>query len=697
MFNENPKRAGLITFRRWGRRSYSLFQALHKQVKIAVLGVIYLYVSLPAESFAQTERVGVDMKYDLDEIEVSAQRAPATYSQVARIVSVIEREEIESAPAGSIQDLLEYALGVDVRQRGTYGIQADVSVRGGSFDQTLILLNGINLSDPQTGHHNLNLPVSLKNIKRIEILNGPSARVYGPNAFAGAINVVTEAASENAFGLDATFGDHRLSEVTVSASVQQGALSSFFTFGNSSSDGYTENTDFETYNLFYQGMLKTGAGNIDLQIGHSNKAFGANSFYTPAYPNQFEETKTTFVSLKMETGKKLHFTPALYWRRHQDRFELYREDRYKKTHDGYSVYKNDTLPGWYAGHNYHLTDVLGMSMNSWFSSKLGKTAFGAEIRSENIWSNKLGELMAEPVEVPGEDGQLFTRSHSRTSVSYFAEHTFYLNRFTASAGAMANWISDLNFDWNIYPGIDLSYQLNDYFKTYASLNRSMRMPTYTDLYYSGPTNQGNPDLKPEKSTTLEGGIKYRNAWLTGHALFYHRVGTDLIDWVRESEAFLWETRNLTKIVSDGAELSVAVDVPKMIGRNTFLKQVGANFAFNSLEKGENNYLSNYVLDNLRHKLVVNLDHVIWKNISASWKFRYQDRNGSYERFENAVYIGETDYAPFWLTDLKVSYRSKAAQVYLTASNLFDKTYVDLGNVVQPGRWISCGIKYQINL
>ncbi|MCW0481764.1 TonB-dependent receptor plug domain-containing protein [Gaoshiqia sediminis] len=680
MFNENPKRAEVLTFRRWGGRSYSLFQAIRKQVHIATLAIAYLYVALPNESFAQTERVEVNMEYDLDEIEVSAQRAPATYSQVARIVSVIEREQIESAPAGSIQDLLEYALGVDIRQRGTYGIQADVSVRGGSFDQTLILLNGINLSDPQTGHHNLNLPVNLKNIKRIEILNGPSARVYGPNAFSGAINIVTEAADANLFDLDVAFGEHQLRDVNVAANVQHGKLNSFVAFSNTSSDGYSANTDFETYNLFYQGNLKTGAGDLDFQIGHSNKAFGANSFYTPAYPNQFEETKTTFASVKMGTGKALHFTPALYWRRHQDRFELFR----------------DEPASWYAGHNYHLTDVLGMNLNSWFNSALGKTAFGAEIRSENIWSNKLGELMTEPIAVPGEDGQEFTRSHSRTTVSYFAEHTFYINRFTASAGAMANWISDRNFEWNVYPGIDLSYQLNDQFKAYASINKSMRMPTYTDLYYSAPTNQGNPDLKPEHSTTLEGGARFKNPWLNAHALYYHRVGKGLIDWVRESEEYLWETRNLTKIVSDGAELSVDLDVTKAIGKKVFLRHLGANYSFNTQDKGSSNYLSNYALDNLKHKLVIHLDHAIWKNVFASWKFRFQDRNGSYERFENAQYVGEASYDPFWLTDLKVYYRSEAAQVYVTASNLFDQRYVDLGNVVQPGRWLSCGIKYRIN-
>ncbi len=161
---------------------------LRRIVKISVLSISYL-VSAPAISFAvEQDTTEVKMQYDLDEIEVSAQRSPALYSQVARIISVIESKEIESSPAQSVQNLLEYVASVDVRQRGAEGVQADISIRGGTFDQTLILLNGINITDPQTGHHNFNLPVNLNQIERIEILEGPAARVYGPNAFSGAIN-----------------------------------------------------------------------------------------------------------------------------------------------------------------------------------------------------------------------------------------------------------------------------------------------------------------------------------------------------------------------------------------------------------------------------------------------------------------------------------------------------------------------------
>ena len=675
----NHKWANKLIFKQWGGQKYSLFQALNREVRIAVLAVAYFLVAGTNEAVAQPERSEVRMEFDLDEIEVSAQRAPVTYSQVARIVSVIEKDQIDAAPVNSLQDLLEYALSVDIRQRGTHGVQADISVRGGSFDQTLILLNGINLSDPQTGHHNLNLPVSLKTIKRIEILEGPAARVYGPNAFSGAINIVTEPLGGDQFEIDLNYGDHNLQDIHVAANKQLGKLQNFLAFNQKSSDGYIDNTDFDSYNIFYHGLLNAEAGQFDLQAGFSSKAFGANSFYTPAYPNQFEETKTTFASLKLETGQKIRFTPALYWRRHQDRFELFRSDP----------------ASWYGGHNYHMTDVLGSSINSWFSTNLGKTAFGAEFRSENIWSNVLGEEMDEPIDVPGETDQQFTKSHSRTIVSYFAEHTFYLGRLTASGGAMANWISDLNFEWNIFPGLDLSYQLTDNWKAYGSFNKSLRMPTFTDLYYNGPTNQGNPDLKPEKSTTVEGGFKVDNRFLHIQTGYYHRVGEDLIDWVRESDEFLWETRNLTKIKSDGFEFVAAVDIPTLLGHRFFIRKINTNYSYNSLNKTQSDYLSNYALDNLKHKFVFSVDHQVWRKLQASWHFRFQDRNGTYAEFEDTQYVGEANYEAFWLTDLKVFWKTDKLQVYGSVSNLFDRRYVDLGNIQQPGRWISFGINYQI--
>ena len=661
----------MFTFKRWGGKAYSLFSALKKPIRIGVLLAVYTTVAEPEFVFAQTDSTKVSMEYDLDEVEVSAQRAPVAFSQVARIVSVIGRDEIEAAPVQSIQELLEYALSVDVRQRGVHGVQADISVRGGSFDQTLILLNGINISDPQTGHHALNLPVSFKNIQRIEILEGPAARVFGPNAFSGAINIITSSEGTNSLKIDVAGGQHKLADINVSGNLNTGSLNQFVAFNRMSSAGYIDNTDFKTWNAFYQNKLNTKPGTLEFQIGRTNKAFGANSFYTATYPNQFEETKTTFASLKFETGTKIHLSPSVYWRRHQDRFELFRNEP----------------ASWYKGHNYHLTDVFGSNLNAWFASRFGKTAFGAEIRTENVWSNVLGEALTTPIAVPGESGQFFTKSYSRTTISYFAEHSIYLKKLTVSAGAMTNWISDLGFAWNVYPGLDASLVLTEHLKLYGSVNSSLRMPTFTDLFYSGPTNIGNPDLKPEKSLTLEGSLKLTLNGFAGHAGVYHRQGKDLIDWVRENETDKWQAKNLTRINSSGVEFSGDFFPEKIWRRPVFITKMGINYTYSNLDKGENNFFSNYVLDNLKQKLDLEINHKIWHKLKASWRASYQDRNGMRTKTDS--------YEPFWLVNTRILWKTSSTEIYAMAANLFNTSYYDLGTIEQPGRWISIGINHQL--
>ncbi|MFW6310124.1 MAG: TonB-dependent receptor plug domain-containing protein, partial [Prolixibacteraceae bacterium] len=507
-----------IVFQKWGRKNYSLFSILKKVVKISVLSVVY-FLATPVVTLAlEQDTSDVQMEYDLDEIEVSAKRTPAVYSEVARIVSVIDEKEIEAIPAQNIQDLLEYVAAVDVRQRGAQGVQADVSIRGGTFDQTLILLNGINITDPQTGHHNFNLPVNLEQVERIEILEGPAARVYGPNAFSGAINIITKAPGSQKGTARVSGGSFGYFDANASAGFRSGKLEHLLAAGRKRSDGYIENTDFSISNLFYSNRLKTESGKFSLQAGISGKAFGANSFYTPLFPEQFEQTRTLFSSAKWESFSPLHFSPVVYWRRHNVRFELFRNE----------------APGWYQNHNYHRTDVFGAGINSWFQWKWGRSAFGIEFRNENILSNVLGEEMPAPREVYGEDA-LFTKSKTRNTSSLFAEHAWYHHKWTITGGMMANYISESDRGVSVFPGVEVSYNPIPAVKLFGSYNTSLRMPTFTDLYYAGPTNVGNPHLKPEKSAAIEGGLRINNNYFQGHAVLFYRRGDDVIDWVKENQ------------------------------------------------------------------------------------------------------------------------------------------------------------------
>ncbi len=668
----------LLIFRKWGRKRYSLFSVLGKLLKISVLSVAYL-VSVPVVCVSsEPDTTGVRMQVDLEEVEVSASRVPLLYSRIARVVTVIDRAEIERAPAGNVQDLLEYVAGIDIRQRGAEGVQADISIRGGSFDQTMILLNGINITDPQTGHHNLNLPVSLAQIERIEILEGPAARAYGPNAFSGAVNIITKQPGENSVSAHIGAGSFGFLNTDIAGSFITGKMGHMVAGSRSSSDGYTSNTDFVSRGMFYSGEAGMDAGKLQMQGGISGKGFGANSFYTPVYPNQYEQVQTIFSSIKFSSASKLNLTPAIYWRQHTDEFQLFR----------------DNPAAWYSGHNYHRTGVWGTNLNSWFLWGAGKSSFGASYRSEHIISNVLGEPLEEPVEIKNKDG-FYTHSKNRRLLSLFFEHVIQYNHFFLTAGMMGNHISDHQGGMNFFPGIDISYNLSPAVKLVASVNSSMRMPTFTDLYYVGPVNVGNSDLEPEKSISGEGGIKWATPHFSGMMIYYQRKGTNLIDWVKAEGDEKWRPMNHTEITSAGTEFNMNW-FPAVQLHRSLPDRIQVSYFYNRQNKTESNFVSYYVLDNLRHKLVLSVNKSLFRNLTVDLKMIYQDRNGSFSLYEHGSYAVETPYKPFWMADLKASYKIKHLQTYVSVSNLLNNEYYDLGNVVQPGRWIKGGISYDLN-
>lgn len=671
-----------LTFKRWTHTSYGVFNTLKREVKIGFLLTAYFSCLGAHLNFAHAETDSINTKIRLEEVEVSARRAAALYSEVGRVVTVLSRAQIEALPVQSVQELLRYAMSVDVRQRGPLGMQADVSMRGGSFDQVMILLNGINITDPQTGHHALNLPVDLQSIERVEILQGPAARVYGPNAFSGAINFITGTASSDKVSASVLRGDHGLYNMGASATLSSGPVKNFIAANKGGSNGYISNTDFETLNLFYHGRLQLSNEQIAFQAGYTEKAFGANSFYTARYPNQFEETRTYFSALSMESGRTIKVRPNVYWRRHHDRFELFRGGQ--------------NAESWYTGHNYHLTDVVGAGVNASYPWVFGITSVGGEMRGESVWSNVLGNLMDEPVKAPGEKDGYFTRHFHRNNASLFFEHTYTSRNFSASAGVLMNRNSQIGHTIDWFPGIDVSYWFTEKLKWMAAWNRSLRMPTFTDLFYSGPSNVGNPYLKPEQATTIETGLRYRQHWIDMQFGGFYRIGENLIDWGRIPGEPRYTTSNINRVEALGLEFSSSISFWSLLPMQQFLHNMNINYSYISQDKkADDGYESVYVLDHLRHKLNLGLEHGVgFEKLSMSWNLQYQDRVGGYTRSATGEHV---PYEPFWLTDARLTWRHNYIRIYGEATNLFDKRYADLSELFQPGRWIKVGLVLDLNL
>ncbi|MCP4552803.1 MAG: TonB-dependent receptor [Bacteroidetes bacterium] len=628
---------------------------------------LFLYISILFSSglFSQSDTLWIP------EIEISTKRTPEVYSESSRIITILTKAEIESAPVQSLVDLLEYVMNVDIRQRGYNGVQSDISIRGGSFDQTLILVNGIPFNDPQTGHHNADLPIDIDNIDRIEILEGPASRTFGPNAFSGAINIITGLPETNTLKLSLTGGENNLYGTSAALNTSNKSIANSLSISKKGSDGYIENTDYQMLNLFYLSRIKLNNATLDLQAAHQDKSFGANSFYTPKYPDQYVQTKTEFISASLKGGAELKHKTSVYWKQHNGQFELVRGNPL----------------------NYHQTQVYGIDETINFHSKMGKTAVGFSYRHEKILSNVLGFSLDEPKSVKNETDVFYTKSDKRNNYSFFIEHSYYSKRTSFSAGLLANYNSV--FDWHFAPGIDFGYNFTNHIKFFASINKSFRLPTFTDLYYEGPTNVGNADLIPEEAISFEAGLKFIQKDVAAEMAIFKRDGTNIIDWVKYSDTQeKWESKNITELNTSGFEFAVHLNSSFFSKQNLPINQFKLSYAFTNVSKKGGDFTSKYALDYLKHKLALNLSHNIYKSLSMNWQATYQDRAGTYLAYPEDI---ETEYNPFVLLDAKMNWEIQNWDVYLEVANLFDANYFDIGNVIMPGRWVKMGVSIDINL
>lgn len=672
-----------LRFKHFSRKSYSLFSCLGREVIICTLSVATL-THAKANGISIVNAAADDslnrQELRLDEVVVTGARAPLTQGEAAKLVTVLTREDINSYAAETVNDVLKHATSVDVRQRGGFGVQTDISIGGGTFDQIAILLNGVNISNPQTGHLSADFPVSLDDIQRIEIIQGAAARVYGAGAFNGAINIVTT--PETNLGGSATIEGGSYGTFGAAARMAFPVHQSI-SAGYKQSDGGTANSYFRKANAFYQGALPLsklhGQGRLDWSLGLSTMRYGANTFYSAAYPNQYESNARIFANVRgnipVALGKTLvTINPSIYWNRNYDHFQLIRHST--------------------TGENFHRNDVLGASLNAYTEWALGKTSIGAELRKEKIYSTNLGTPMSEDewFKVPHYDVN-YTKSKGRTDLSLFLEHNILLKRFTASLGVMANRNTGYNNRFRLYPGIDMSYRPSKPWKITLSWNMAFRMPTFTDLFYKSPTQEGNIGLKPEKTNSLRHGVLYRTKGLQAQVSAFYDFGTDMIDWVMYSAEDKYHSANF-RLDNRGFDVNADI-MPREWNPSYYINKVHVGYAYINQARYDDItiYKSNYAMEYLRNKVTASVDHRIFSALSASWAFRWQERMGSYIIYENNKSTGVAKpYSPYALFDLKLIWQKPRYEIALSLNNLTNRRYYDLGNVEQPGFWLMASAK-----
>lgn len=606
----------------------------------------------------------------LQEVLVVSQKAEV-YSEAYRQIRQLTHEEISSLPIRTIADILQYIPGVDVRSRGTSGAQADLSMRGGTFDQVLVLLNGVPLNDAQTGHYSLHIPVSAELIERVEVLQGTSASLIG--AFSGAINIITRHADLFAeqdkhkkpiakdVALKMTAGMNGLVTPEVAATIRSGETQINLSGEYSRAEGYyaptpsekeaiaCRNSDMQSVNLYTQVRWR----GLDVQSGAQWKDAGLGMGYGFGSQDQWDATRTAFGAVRY-----VHHWGA--WR-------LDAQAAYRVNHDRYEWHRGQ---GQYS--NRHLLQTATTALSAHYASRIGTTSFGIGIRNDNIRSTNL-------------------RDTNRLQLHYFAEQTFHYAGLSASLGV--NGTYNTQFGYHMGGGATIGYAFAHSHHVYANAHRSLRMPTFTDLYYDAGNQLGNPHLRPEEAWLLDVGCKgewrIRNGErgrLTYSADAFYRWGRNIIDWmyVEEDTRRPYHAENQQRVNATGVEVSVAYRL------NEWLRCVSVDYGYTYLDLNLKESGSRY-LDYLSHKLTIHLEHGIYKGFGAAWTVRFQKREGQYNNADGKV----QDYAPIWLLDGSIFWQNSHLRVSADCTNMTNRHYYDYGGILQPGAWAKMTITAHI--
>ena len=669
-------------FRRFTRAKYAVFNSLHRVVTIGRLAsyiadrqlrkssvaLASVFVAMPAMLFAQEDTVADELQ--LQPVVVVAPAATAQIS--AEPALVVSAEELQSHSVRSISDVLTLVAGIDLRTRGVNDVQGDISMRGGTFDQMLVLLNGVNLTDAQTGHYALDIPIDVSMVERVEILTPSMLLSRGIVAFCGAVNIVVSESYGDRLRAELSAGSHGTAKVSLLATKSTGRWSHTAAASYGRSDGYMENTDYRMGNVYLQSVRRGERGSWQFQIGGQMKDYGSQAFYSVSYPDQFESTRTLTASVQNITKLgACRIESTLYGRAHSDRFELFREGRVE-------------APAWYGGHNYHLSGIGGLRSRVVRRVGIGDAFAGAEVRNESIVSSVLG--------LPDSSGlcrqpSKYSHSASRLGTSLFAGYRVDFDRVSVEGDLLGYHNSAFGLDYGC--AMDAVWNISRRWRLSAALSRTYRMPSFTDLYYQGANQVSNPDLNSEHSATADIRLRYTSHKLKAMGSLYGRSGRDIIDWVRGAGAEMWYSMNHTRVDVAGAELTASYRI------GGILDEMGGSYAYCMVRQDAGEFVSSSALDYLRHKaqayLVFKPLRTLGTNgvpLAVKLDVLFRERLGQYADAAGTL----TPYGSVLLFNASLEYAFRYATLFVEAYNVTDRQYRDLGGVPQPGITILAGIR-----
>lgn len=577
---------------------------------------------------------------------VTATRIPTISAAVNRTYEILHPSEMNASPPLSLEEVLRNSSLSGIQSRGVFGVQTDVSIRGSTFSQNLVLLNGQRLNDPQTGHHTFDLPVAVDDIERIEIVKGNASTQYGADACAGVLNIITRRPLVENLTLRMGGGEHGLLAGLVSYTTTTSILKSRNTFEGKKSDGFRDDTEFVLWNITTNNELHLPFGDYTLLGGYTKKKFGAFDFYSPGR-NAASKEKTAVGWMTVETviaAGPLQVQPKFHYRRHDDEF----------------VYMPGSTP------NTHTTFMVGGEITGTVTfDRYTTLLFGGEANGDKITSSSLGD-------------------HKRSTKALFGTfQTMIGNVFSFDIGLRQDWHSEYSGQFS--PNIGIGYLFAWSTKVFASTGKSFRAPSYTELYYNDPANIGNPNLSPETGWSYE--LGFRNSYVRNiniNGAIFLRQQENLIDYVQFFDGDQYHAVNFTAARTRGGELGVewlsethsSDGDPLILIRSLRLDYL---YLDSKIDRGIS-YRTKYSLNHPRHTLStsvsVQFPARFEVTIAGTWKKR-------------------TTGEAYTLIDLSINKGIPPLRFSVKAQNLFNIPYEEIVGVPQPGRWIWGTIEVEI--
>ncbi|OGF46091.1 MAG: hypothetical protein A2452_01530 [Candidatus Firestonebacteria bacterium RIFOXYC2_FULL_39_67] len=527
------------------------------------------------------------------------------------------------------EDALSGISEIDIQQRGTFGIQTDYSIRGSSFQQTAVLLDGIKINDSQTAHFNCDIPVPFVLLQSIDILPGQGSAIYGSSAMCGTLDVKTKLAETNYFFLKIYTSSYNTFYTGGTLSLTLPKSYILLSADGSSSDGYSYDMDFRRYAAAIKAGYEQTEFSSDFYAGYTEKDFGAYDFYTPGKNKPSREKTGSFLvsSSNILFLQKDTVNISLSYKRHLDDFilTLLNPSAYRNLH-----VLNDTK--------------LNLSFSPFFENGI-KTVFGFSYGLASLDSSNLGKRQEEYPGISVETYFPLTEKYS-LSAALLLESRKQLCETAESLG--------------------FSFQPDNATDIKLSAGRSFRFPSFTELYYTDPYNIGNDNLAAEKAYSAELGIASKLCTeIKGSLSFFYRYQKDLIDWVQDSG--LWKVQNIGTSDFYGASAAFDFKISKNDGANI-------SYSFTRAITGTI-YISKYALNFPEHKLNINLNIMLPFEITLNIPALFIIRNttGAYETLS-----------------LNASRKIDNAKLTVGINNVFDRQYQDIAGVTQPGRTIFLG-------